>query len=252
VVGRGARAFRVARSPRGEVVAFTILCEQGEIPQRLLTRDPVCGPWRHHLRTHPVPRGQRVLFVRLALAYATGTAASPCLAALLRDMERASLEAGAALRRVYTYAPGEALLAQLAPLGFERLADCEGVLLDGAPSNPIALDLGPESVAGWLSGLAARDLPDVGATLDEGARELVLDGRRTSLSKLECDVLAYLRDREGQVVARDSLLRDVWGYEWTGGSNVVEVAVSGVRRKLGARAGALETVRGVGYRLRPL
>ena len=106
-------AFRVARSPRGEVVAFTILSELGETPQRLLTRDPVCGPWRRHLRTHPVPRGQRVLFVRLALAYATGTAASPCLAALLRDMERASLEAGAALRRVYTYAPGDALLAQL-------------------------------------------------------------------------------------------------------------------------------------------
>ena len=62
----------------------------------------------------------------------------------------------------------------------------------------------------------------------------------------------YLLDREGQVVARDALLRDVWGYEWTGGSNVVEVAVSGLRRKLGARAGALETVRGAGYRLRPL
>ena len=245
-------AFRVARSPRGEVVAFTILSELGETPQRLLTRDPVCGPWRRHLRTHPVPRGQRVLFVRLALAYATGTAASPCLAALLRDMERASLEAGAALRRVYTYAPDDALLAQLAPLGFERLPDCGDTLIDGIPCAPIALDLGPESVAGWLSGLAARDLPDVGATLDEGARELALDGRRIKLSKLECDVLAYLRDREDQVVAREALLRDVWGYEWTGGSNVVEVAVSGLRRKLGARAGALETVRGVGYRLRPL
>ena len=80
----------------------------------------------------------------------------------------------------------------------------------------------------------------------------MLDGRRIKLSKLECDVLAYLRDREDQVVARDALLRDVWGYEWTGGSNVVEVAVSGLRRKLGARAGALETVRGVGYRLRAL
>ena len=54
------------------------------------------------------------------------------------------------------------------------------------------------------------------------------------------------------MVAREALLRDVWGYEWTGGSNVVEVAVSGLRRKLGARAAALETVRGVGYRLRGL
>jgi DNA-binding response OmpR family regulator len=42
----------------------------------------------------------------------------------------------------------------------------------------------------------------------------------------------------------------VWGHEWTGGSsNVVEVVVSGLRRKLGERAVALQTVRGVGYRL---
>jgi hypothetical protein len=241
-------AFRVARSPRGEVVAFTVLCELSEIPQRLLTRDAVSGPWQRHLRGHPVPRGQRVLVVRLALAYATGSAASPCLAALLRDMERASLEAGPALRRVYTYATDE-LLSQLAPLGFERLPDGGDLDVDGVPCAPVVLEL--ESIAGWLSGLAARDLPAVGAVLDEGARELVVDGRRIKLSRLECDVLRYLREREGQVVARDALLRDVWGYEWTGGSNVVDVAVSGLRRRLGPSAGALETVRGVGYRLQP-
>jgi Transcriptional regulatory protein, C terminal len=245
-------AFRVARSPRGEAVAFTILCELSEIPQRLLTRDAVSGPWRRHLRTHPVPRDQRVLVVRLALAYATGSAASPCLAALLRDMERASLEAGPALRRVYTYTNGDELLSQLAPLGFERLPGAADLEVDGLLCAPVVLDLGPESIAGWLSGLAARDLPAVGAALDEAARELVVDGRRIKLSRLECDVLRYLREREGQVVARDALLRDVWGYEWTGGSNVVDVAVSGLRRKLGSSAGALETVRGVGYRLRPL
>ena len=62
--------------------------------------------------------------------------------------------------------------------------------------------------------------------------------------------MRYLIDREGQPVARDTLLRDVWGYEWTGGSNVVDVAISGLRRKLGDRAGALQTVRGVGYRFK--
>jgi DNA-binding response OmpR family regulator len=118
--------------------------------------------------------------------------------------------------------------------------------------TPILCDLGPDSVDGWLSGLAARDLPDVAPALDEDARELALEGRRINLSKLECDVLRFLRERQGQPVARETLLREVWGYEWTGGSNVVEVAVSGLRRKLGSRAAALETVRGVGYRLRPL
>ena len=72
------------------------------------------------------------------------------------------------------------------------------------------------------------------------------------LTRLEAEVLGYLRVREGEAVERAALLRDVWGHEWTGGSNVVEVVVSALRRKLGERAGALETVRGVGYRLRAL
>jgi hypothetical protein len=245
-------AFRVARSPRGEVVAFTILCELADVPQRLLLRDPICAPWRRHLRAHPVPAGQRVLLARIALAHGTGQAPSPCFAALLRDIERASLEAGPALRRVYSAADGDELETQLAPLGFVALPDCPDVELGGVSFRPNVCDLGPESVAGWLSELAAHDLPVAATRLDTDARELVLDGRRVALSKLECDVLDYLRKREDRTVAREALLRDVWGYEWTGGSNVVEAAVSGLRRKLGARAGALETVRGVGYRLRRL
>jgi hypothetical protein len=245
-------AFRVARSPRGDVVAFATLCELGEVPQRLLAADPLCAPWRRHLRTHPVPAGQRILLARAALAHGTGAAPSPCLAALLRDMERASLQAGPTLRRIYSAAVGDALLTQIAPLGYVRLPGAGDVVIGGVAHCPIVCDLGPESIAGWLSGLAARGLPVEATVLDGEARELVLDGERIALSRLECDVLGYLRDRAGRPVAREALLRDVWGYDWTGGSNVVEVAISGLRRKLGDRAGALETVRGVGYRLREL
>jgi hypothetical protein len=245
-------AFRVARNPRGVVVAFTILSELGEVPQRLLARDAVCDPWRRHLRSDPVPRGQAVLLARLALAHGTGAAPSPCVASLLRDMERASLEAGPALRRIYTWTRGDAMQAELAPLGFEPLPGEREVDLGGQPARPVVCDLGPESVAGWLSGIAARDLPVEPDVVDAAARELVLDGRRVALTPLEYDLLCYLRDRADQPVAREALLRDVWGYDWTGGANVVEVAVSGLRRKLGDRAAALETVRGVGYRLRRL
>lgn len=60
-------AFRVARNPRGSVVAFTILCDLRRVPQGLFMRDPLCRAWRDHLRAHPVPKGQRVLAARLAL-----------------------------------------------------------------------------------------------------------------------------------------------------------------------------------------
>jgi DNA-binding response OmpR family regulator len=91
--------------------------------------------------------------------------------------------------------------------------------------------------------------PGRGVTLDAAARDLVVDGARVRLSTLEYEVLAYLRAHEGRPVPRAVLLRDVWGYAWSGGANVVEVAISGLRRKLGDRGAALETVRGVGYRL---
>jgi DNA-binding response OmpR family regulator len=80
----------------------------------------------------------------------------------------------------------------------------------------------------------------------------VLDGHDVDLTRLEFDVLRCLQEREGRVVEREALLRDVWGYDWTGGSNVVEVVISSLRRKLGDRAGAIKTVRGVGYRLEPV
>ena len=54
------------------------------------------------------------------------------------------------------------------------------------------------------------------------------------------------------VVRRETLLREVWDHEWPGDGNVLESVVSALRRKLGYRARALETVRGAGYRLRPL
>ena len=79
-------------------------------------------------------------------------------------------------------------------------------------------------------------------------RQLILDGTRADLTKLEFEVLRYLHEREGRIVSQAVLLRDVWGYDWSGGSNVVEVVISALRRKLGDSAGSLQTVRGAGYR----
>jgi DNA-binding winged helix-turn-helix (wHTH) protein len=110
-------------------------------------------------------------------------------------------------------------------------------------------DFGPSSIDGWLTDLAAREmLIDDDVLLDPDRRQLIIDGTRADLTKLEFDVLQYLYEREGRVVGRAALLRDVWGYDWSGGSNVVEVVISALRRKLGDSAGNLQTVRGAGYR----
>jgi DNA-binding response OmpR family regulator len=71
-----------------------------------------------------------------------------------------------------------------------------------------------------------------------------------SLTPLELGLFRHLRDREGRIVTRSELLREVWGTEFTGGSNVVDAVVRTLRRKLGTVGPVVETVRGSGYRLR--
>ena len=82
------------------------------------------------------------------------------------------------------------------------------------------------------------------------ARELSVQGERVALTPLEFGLLAHLRGREGRGVARHELLAEVWGTEFTGGSNVVDAVVRSLRQKLGPAAPVVETVRGSGYRLR--
>ena len=77
-----------------------------------------------------------------------------------------------------------------------------------------------------------------------------MQGARVALTPLEFGLFRHLRDREGSSVSRGELLREVWGTEFTGGSNVVDAVVRSLRSKLGHAAVVVETVRGRGYRLR--
>jgi DNA-binding winged helix-turn-helix (wHTH) protein len=242
-------AFRVARDPDGSPVAFQCLCEATSVPAWLLAADPVAATWREHLRANPVPRAQQVLFQRYTLAADGGEAITPAHAALILDLKRRYLEMRPRLRRIYSLAADPAArLSQIAPLGFACLPD-GAAEIGGTTYHALYNDFGPSSIDGWLTDLAAREmLIENDTLLDPDRRQLILDGTRADLTKLEFDVLQYLYEREGRVVGRAALLRDVWGYDWSGGSNVVEVVVSALRRKLGDRAGILQTVRGAGYR----
>jgi hypothetical protein len=245
--------FAVVRDPDGRVTGFRSVAERDEVPAALTRRDPMVARWGEHLRRDPVPRGNRVLFLRWAAIDVDPLAPSSTQAALLLDIKHSYLALRPALRRTYAPLPlwyGADGLCAIA-LGYTRLPDEPDGL--HAYERSLFNDYGPGSIDGWLADLAARELDvEDQTTVDAVRRELRLDGARVDLTQLEFDVLRYLQERESQAVRRDALLRDVWGYEWSGGSNVVEVAISGLRKKLGAHAAALRTVRGVGYRLEPL
>jgi DNA-binding winged helix-turn-helix (wHTH) protein len=216
-------AFFVTRDKHDAVIGFACLAEPADVGPRLIDRDAHASSWRAHLRGDPVPKGQRTLFLRWMVGrnYAA-------VAALVLDVTRTYMEMRPELRRVY--GRDEDLIGTDG-----SCAMAMGYLPLAGVAKTVCMDFGPASVDGWLAGLGARE-------------RLESDEDPDGLTPLEAQVLSYLRAREGQAVDRAGLLRDVWGYEWTGGSNVVEVVISSLRRKLGHDAGTIATVRGVGYR----
>jgi len=89
-------------------------------------------------------------------------------------------------------------------------------------------------------------------TLDMATRQAQRSGRLIELSTTEYELLTLLMRRAGQVVTREQIMERVWGYDFEGESNVLEVYVRYLRTKLeaGGEPRLIQTVRGAGYVLR--
>lgn len=81
-------------------------------------------------------------------------------------------------------------------------------------------------------------------------REATCAGAELALTAREYDLLVYLMQNPGVVLSRETLLQHVWGWDFGGGSRTVDTHVLSLRQKLGEHADLIETVRGVGYRLK--
>lgn len=118
------------------------------------------------------------------------------------------------------------------PFAFEELAARVRARLREAGNKPTSLEVG-------------------GIRLDLLERRVERDGISVRLTDREADLLAYLMRRPGQVCSREQLLSSVWGYDHDPGTNVVQVYIGYLRRRL-SRPGSpfpVETVRAAGYRL---
>jgi two-component system copper resistance phosphate regulon response regulator CusR len=85
------------------------------------------------------------------------------------------------------------------------------------------------------------------AELDLRTRRAIVDGRSVELSAREFALAEMFFRHPGQVLSREQLLSGVWGYDFDPGSNVVDVYVGYLRRKIGRHR--ITAVRGMGYRL---
>jgi len=88
--------------------------------------------------------------------------------------------------------------------------------------------------------------------IDRRRMTVYRSGARIDLTKTEYELLLQLIEGQGTVQTREDMLNRIWGTQYFGGSNVVDVHVKSLRKKLGDRVGQslyVATVRGVGYRL---
>jgi DNA-binding response OmpR family regulator len=110
--------------------------------------------------------------------------------------------------------------------------------------------------------LAARagqqqSLPEEWLTADDlrvnlQSREVLRGGKELELTQREFDLLAYLLRNQRHVLNRDQILSEVWGYDYAGNTNVVDVYIRYVRKKVDEGYGKelIHTVRGIGYVLK--
>ena len=98
-------------------------------------------------------------------------------------------------------------------------------------------------------GTVAQPLSAGEIEIDERTRRATISGRELALTPKEFDLLAALARDPGAAVSRRRLLQEVWQTTWYGSAKTIDVHVGALRRKLGD-AGLIESVRGIGFRLR--
>ncbi|MCE4957397.1 response regulator transcription factor [Macrococcoides caseolyticum] len=78
-------------------------------------------------------------------------------------------------------------------------------------------------------------------------REVYLDGVNIELTQKEYDLLYYFIENKNQVLDREQIIEHVWGYDYTGDTNIVDVYVRYIRKKLGDSHDYIKSIRGIGY-----
>lgn len=129
--------------------------------------------------------------------------------------------------------------------------------LDSGADDYIAKPFGTLELISRIKALLRRtsDAPSGAERLELGGicvypskHEVFADGEKVVLTLKEYDLLLMLMRHRGEVFSRESLLREIWGYDFAGESRTVDVHIRTLRHKLGNCGDMIETIRGVGYK----
>jgi DNA-binding response OmpR family regulator len=135
--------------------------------------------------------------------------------------------------------------ADLERLAWDAVVD--DLLYPGAPAAEIRLRI---AIGRRRRGATDGSVIRLGQlAIDVDTYQVTVGGRPLDLTFKEFELLRFLAAQPGRVFTRPALLREVWGYDFYGGTRTVDVHVRRLRAKLGpAHESLVETVRGVGYR----
>lgn len=87
-----------------------------------------------------------------------------------------------------------------------------------------------------------------GLEVNFAARTITVDGKRVDLTPKEYDLLFYMIQNKNIALSRDSLLSDIWGYDFFGDDRTIDTHVKNLRNRLGPYRDFIVTLRGVGYK----
>ncbi len=254
--------FHVVKDDAGDVRGYYVMIAASELDDAVVASDPIAAEWRRDLAARAPADA---LFCRRLFDRDVGERPCPVQAACWVDIKRTYLEMRARLRWVYMTLRDPRPFADAAmKLGF-RPTTTPQIEIGTDTLWSFVLDMGPGGVDGWLAEMVGADVaaparkPGDGAAkeiprealLDVAAQEIVLPSGRVGLTTIEFGVMRFLSERPGKAVSRYDLMEAVWGHRNPNSSNVVDVVIRALRKKLGSRARTLETVRGTGYRYRP-
>lgn len=130
--------------------------------------------------------------------------------------------------------------------------------LDAGADDYIAKPFGVMELLSRVRAVLRRSVPEsrsqdlrIGSLhLSAEQRRVLLGSEELTLTYKEFELLQHLMRNENLVLSRDKLLETIWGYDFEGETRTVDVHIRSLRQKLGDFADMIDTVRGVGYRIR--
>ena len=120
------------------------------------------------------------------------------------------------------------------------------------PFSPKELMMRVAAVIKRSGGGAEEQKRDVytfkGLVIDFSARIVTVDGARVEMTPKEYELLFYMVRNKGLALTRESLISEVWGYDFFGDERTLDTHIKLLRKSLGAYSKCIVTLRGVGYR----